>query len=287
MNQPAGKPLIFGGLTQCELDKAYDQDAWASNAAEVQGRIIVRSDDVARQTPPQSRRYGRAEQQVIDIFAPEVARNAPVFILIHGGAWRLAMRQAFYGAAPVLTTAGGILAVVGFACLPDVSMIGMADQIHQAVTWIAGEIGAFGGDRRNLHLVGHSSGAHLAAVALSSGLPAAPALRGGTLISGLYDLEPVLLSSRRHYIDLADDETIALSPIHRPNDFAGVTSIWWGSQESPEFKRQSQCLATALDGAGKLGPSGMLAGRNHFEMLEEIENPDSPIVKTMLAAAGR
>jgi len=277
---------VFAGLTQDELDRAYDQDHWAANAIEVQSRILALSDEIAREMPPQTRRYGPAEAQLIDIFAPKDADSAPVFIMIHGGGWRLSMRTGFYGSAPIITQAGCILAVVGFSCLPAISMAEMAEQIRQSILWIAAEIGAFGGDPGNLHLVGHSSGAHLAATVLTSDFGAATAgVRGGTLISGLYDLEPVMLSSRRHYIELTAPEADALSPIRHLDRFTGIGSVWWGSQESPEFSRQSRQFATALNNAGRLGGSTMLADRNHFEMLETLQHPQSPVIAAMLAAA--
>ncbi len=282
------RSTVFADLTQDELDRAYDQDHWAANAAEVQARIVARSRQVAGEMPPQTRRYGPAEQQYVDIFAPSCAKDAPVFILIHGGAWRLSMRAGFYSAAPSFTAAGCILAVVGFGCLPAISMVEMAEQIRQGVLWVASHIGAFGGDAANLHIVGHSSGAHLAAVTLTSDLGAAtPCIRGGTLISGLYDLEPVMLSSRRHYIDLTVAEAERLSPIRRLKDFTGVGSVWWGSHESPEFARQSAVFADALRDAGKLGGSARLEGRNHFEMLEALDDPKGPLIEAMIATARR
>ena len=281
-------PPVFADMTQEALDLAYDQDHWAANAAEVQGRIVARSYQVARAMPPQTRRYGASERQLVDIFAPADARGAPVFILVHGGAWLLSMREAFYGPAPAIMAAGCILVVVGFDCLPAVSMVRMVEQIGQAVLWVAAEIDAFGGNGRNVNLIGHSSGAHLAAAALTSDLGAAtPNMRQATLISGIYDLAPVMLSSRRHYIDLTDPQAAALSPIRHVDAFAGTASVWWGADESPEFKRQSQSFANALQMNSRLDQATVISGRNHFEMLEELDNPSSPIVEAMLSAAHR
>jgi arylformamidase len=280
-------PIVFGGMTQAELDRAYDQGAWASNAEAVQARIMARSRNVATWMLPRPRRYGPAAEQVIDIFAPPGVCNAPVFILIHGGGWRLAMRESFYGAAPRITGAGGILAVVGFQCLPDVTMSQMAEQIRQAILCISSEVGALGGDRRKLHIVGHSSGAHLAAVMMTADFgDGLPRLAGGTLISGMYDLEPVLLSSRRHYVALSPEEADALSPIRHVRNISCPVSVWWGSDESPEFQRQSQMFANAVKDAALLRQSAMLPGRNHFEMLEELDDPNSLIVKALLTDRG-
>jgi arylformamidase len=274
-------PAVFAGLTQEELDRAYDQAAWAANGLEIQERIAARSAAVAQSTPPLTRRYGLGDMQFIDLFVPAKADGAPVFILIHGGAWRLSMRQAFHGPAPTITAAGGILAIVGFDCIPTVRLPDMAGQIQDAIRWIGCEITAFGGDARNLHLIGHSSGAHLAAVMVAAGLPG---VRSATLISGLYELEPVMLSARRLYLGLTAEETEALSPIRHVGAISAKCSVWWGSGDSPEFKRQSEAFAEALRDTGHLTRAAMLPDRNHFEMLEELENPESPIVQAMLAA---
>jgi arylformamidase len=289
-SRAVGGAPVFNGLSQEELDRAYDQDAWAPDGLHIQTRILARSAEVARRTPPLSRRCGPGEKQVVDIFAPPAKiHDAPVFVMIHGGAWRLAMREAFYGPAPAIVAAGCILAVVGFECLPAVSMVEMAAQIRRALVWIGREIGEFGGNGRNLHLVGHSSGAHLAAAMMTtdwteSGLDPA-SLRGATLISGLYDLYPVMLSARGRYVQLTAAEVAALSPIRHLHRFAGSAFVAWGANESPEFKRQSQVFADALAGMGRLGAAALAPDQNHFEMLEALNDRDNPLTKAILAHA--
>jgi arylformamidase len=280
---------IFGSFSQQELDRAYDQAPWAPNAAEIQARILSRSAEVARLMPKLTRRYGPGENQLIDIFAPPGACNAPVFAMIHGGAWQLAMREAFYGPAPAFVAAGCILAVIGFDCLPAISLMEMTGQIRHALVWIGQEIGAMGGDGRNLHLVGHSSGAHLAAVMLTtdwSGHGLTPeTIRSAMLLSGLYDLHPVMLSARGLYLRLTPDETSLLSPMRHLHRLTTAVSIAWGTQESPEFRRQSEVFAAALHGMGRLKRSVVLSDLNHFEVLEALNDPDHLLTRAMLAEA--
>lgn len=280
----ARPPAVFAGLTQDELDRAYDQAAWAANGVEIQERIAARSAAIAQSMPPLTCRYGNCDTQSIDLFVPAKAVRAPIFIMIHGGAWRLSMRQAFYGPAPAITAAGGILAVVGFDCIPTVRLPDMAGQIQDAIRWVGRAIPAFGGDPGNLNLIGHSSGGHLAAAMVAAGLPG---VRNATLISGLYELEPVMLSARRLYLGLTAEEIEILSPIRHVNAIFARCSVWWGSGDSPEFKRQSEAFARTLRDTGRLEHAAMLPGRNHFEMLEELENPDSPMVSAMWAMARR
>jgi arylformamidase len=280
---------VFLGLSQQEIDRAYDQEVWAPNVAEVQARILTRSAEVARLTPPVTRRYGPADKQFVDIFAPAGARDAPVFIMIHGGAWRMAMREAFYGPAPAIISAGCVFAVVGFQCLPEISLPDMAGQIRAALAWIGREIAEFGGDGRNLRLIGHSSGAHLAAVMMTTdwtGLGLDPvSLRGATLLSGLYDLHPVMLSARVQYLKLSPDQETALSPMRQLSRLSAPVSIHWGDGESPEFQRQSRVFADAVTGMGLAAGAGVIQGRNHFEMLEALNDPEDPVVRAMLENA--
>jgi arylformamidase len=253
--EPSSSP-IFLDYSQESLDRAYDQDFWAADAEEIQARIFIKSIEVARQAPPRTMRYGSGEKQFVDIFAPAGANSAPVLIMIHGGAWRLAMREAFYGPAPAVMSAGCILVVV-----------------------------------ENLNLIGHSSGAHLAAVMLTTDWTAlnlpAPNIKGATLLSGLYDLYPVMLSARRRYIDLSSEQIEALSPMRNLNRVAGCVTIAWGSKDSPEFKRQSEVFAAALGGMGRLARPALVLDCNHFEILEALNDAEHPLTKTMLEDAQR
>src|SRR5262245_29963374 len=80
----------------------------------------------------------------------------------------------------------------------------MADQVRRAIAWVYKNAASFGGDANRLYVSGTSSGAHLAAVALTTdwrkdfGLPA-DMLKGGLCCSGMYDLHPVSLSARAGY----------------------------------------------------------------------------------------
>src|SRR4029450_11626211 len=86
----------------------------------------------------------------------------------------------------------------------------VAEQGRGAVAWVYRNARRFGGDPARLYVSGHSSGAHLAAVILTTDgprdfdLPAAIG-KGGLCSSGMYDLKPVRLSARSSYVKFADE----------------------------------------------------------------------------------
>ena len=78
----------------------------------------------------------------------------------------------------------------------------MAEQVRRAIVWVRENAASFGGDPERLYLSGHSSGAHLAAAALTM-LPRGT-VQGALLVSGMYDLRGPRLSSRSAYVKFDD-----------------------------------------------------------------------------------
>ncbi len=92
----------------------------------------------------------------------------------------------------------------------------MLDQLIRALRWtFDNQIRS--GRVEKILVSGHSSGAHMAALLAMQDWAAlgvdAAAFLGFVCINGSYDLEPVLLSSRRLYIDLSEAEARQMSPI--------------------------------------------------------------------------
>lgn len=137
-----------------------------------------------------------------------------------------------------------------------------------------------------MFLSGHSSGGHLAAVALTTdwqrdfGLPS-NIIKGGLCCSGLYDLYPVSLSARSNYVRLPPPVIEALSPIKYVRNLNAPVVVAYGTSETPEFQRQRE-FAAAVNGAGK--PITLLVGEgyNHFEMQETMGNPYGLVGRAVL-----
>ena len=154
----------------------------------------------------------------------------------------------------------------------------MADQVRRAVAWVYRNARSFGGDPDRLYVSGHSSGAHLAAVVLTSDwarehqLPA-DIVKGGLCSSGMYDLKAPRLSARSNYVKFTDESEQALSPQRHLDRLNAPIVVSHGTLESPEFQRQARDFAAAVGGAGK--PVKLLVGEdyNHFEIIETLGSP--------------
>src|SRR5215831_19483127 len=194
-----GPPVVLD-YDQTTLDAAYDQAAYAPNRDQLIKRRITESEAVRRRIgEPERVAYGPGEIERLDIYRSEHA-TAPVFIFIHGGAWRSGRSKDFATPAEMFRAAGVHYVVPDFAWVQDVggNLMVLANQVRRAIAWVYENIARFGGDPDRLYVGGQSSGGHLTAVALTTdwrqhfNLPA-DIIKGCMCISGMYDLEPVRL----------------------------------------------------------------------------------------------
>ena len=290
---PEKGPPVFLHYDQAALDAAYDQAAYAPNREQLIRRRIRDSELVRRHIgEPERAAYGPAEIERLDIYRTR-CEAAPVFVLIHGGAWRSRHSQDFARLAEMFLTAGALYVVPDFACVQDAggNLMVLADQVRRAVAWVYENIARFGGDPSRLYLGGQSSGGHLAAVALTTdwqqdfGLPA-DIIEGGLCISGMYDLVPVRLSARSRYVAFDNSTVAALSPIRHIDWLTAPLIVAYGTCETPEFQRQSREFAAAVEAAGK--QVRLLVGEhyNHFELPETLGNPYGLLGRAALEMMG-
>lgn len=257
---------VFLDYDQAALDAQYEQRVWAANAEEVIARYAKASDAARTHLgEPQTRRYGPSDAETLDIYGPMVAGCA--FVFVHGGAWRRQSKRESAFAAETILHAGLSYVALGFALLPAVTLDVMAAQVCRGIEWVHANVS------REILLCGHSSGAHLAACALTR----LGFVRHALLVSGIYDLRPVRLSSRNGYLRLDERLEHELSPIRHAGGIRCPVTVAWGEMESAEFARQSREFAAALKAPTLVG-----AGMNHFEVIEQLADPSSPLARAAL-----
>ena len=272
-------PLIWLDMDQKELDDAYDQSVYAPNQQLVAARRRLASEALLKRITPERAAYGPSEDEQLDIYRTH-RPNAPINIYVHGGAWRHGQAKEFAFPAEMFMNAGANFVVLDFVQVENAggSLMPMAQQVRSAVAWVYKNAARIGGDAERIYITGHSSGAHLSGCALVTDwqkdfdLPA-DLIKGGLLISGMYDLKPVRLSKRSQYVKFTDEIEQALSSQRHLDKLNAPIIVAYGTQETPEFQRQNREFAAAVKAAGK--PVELIVGEglNHFEMQETLGNP--------------
>ena len=273
-------PAVFLDYDQIELDAAYDQAVyqpnilqlnkrWASNSARTRARI----------GEPLRRAYGDTAIEQLDIFRTDEP-NTPIFIFIHGGAWIRGEAKSYAAPAEMFIHAGAHYVVPDFINVGDAggSLFPMAEQVRRSIAWVYRNAASFGGDPARIYIGGQSSGAHLAAVALTTDwrgefdLPA-DIVKGGLCTSGMYELAPVRLSARANYVKFTDDMVEQLSPIRHLDRLSAPLIVSYATYETPEFIRQAKEFAAAVRDAGKLHELIVAENYSHLELPETLCNP--------------
>ncbi len=286
-------PPVFLDYDQIELDAAYDQAVYQPNILQLNRRWASNSARTrARMREPLRRAYGDSAIEQLDIFRTD-KHNAAVFVFIHGGAWIRGDANSYAAPAEMFTRAGAHYVVPDFINVADAggSLFPMAEQVCRAIAWVWRNAASFGGDPDRLYIGGQSSGAHLAAVALTTdwqrehGLPA-NVVKGGLCTSGMYELTPVRLSARANYVKFTDEMVEALSPIRHLDRLGAPLVVSYGTYETPEFIRQAKEFAAAVRDAGKLRELIVAENYSHLELPETLCNPYGVLGDAVLKMMG-
>lgn len=229
--------------------------------------------------------YGPHPRQQVDIYAPtDAVDDLPVVLFVHGGGWTMGNRRYVQSKPLHFTNTGTIFASAGYRLVPDVTVEDQAKDVGAAVQALVGQASAIGVDPRRIVLMGHSAGAHLAALVGTDPQYAGDAfdaIRGVILLDGGgYDIAKYMNEAGPRSWEVYNaafgntpDRHAALSPI---------THV--GGQDAPHWlalyvehrditRAQSQDLVNALIEAGAMASALPIADTNHSRMKRELGTP--------------
>jgi arylformamidase len=276
---------MTGNLDSAAIDAEYDPerrvtsrqpfiDWYVRESAKARARLDCRLD-----VP-----YGPTAPETLDIF-PSSAPGSPVVIYIHGGYWRALSSKEFSFVASGLVPHGITVAVMNYALCPSVAIADITRQSHAAVAWLAENAGQFSGDPATIVALGHSAGGQQVGMLLSSSgeTPrASSAIKGGISISGVFDLLPLRKSWLQPTLKLTEESAAAQSPLLKIPKHAAPLLVSVGGDESAAFLAQSQDYLAAWRAAGLAGDYVPQPGRNHYEAVYGLADPESALIRSVI-----
>lgn len=232
-------------------------------------------------------RYGAGERTTLDVFPARRPQTAPIHIFIHGGFWQDLSKDYAAFPAPAFVAAGSAFVAVNYTLAPQATLAQIVGEIRAAYRWVRDNAARFGGDGDNIVVSGHSAGAYLAAALIATdGAAAMAGLRGLSLISGVFELQPI----RRCYVNdalgLKNSDIPALDILASAPAQDVPVHIFVGADETPEFRRQSAALHDAWSARLTDCSTAALAGRDHFDILCDLSFPTGAIHRDALTLAG-
>jgi acetyl esterase/lipase len=171
---------------------------------------VSRKMEVASNLP-----YGTEDRQVLDVYTRQDVPSKGVVVFVHGGYWDTGSKNDYPFLADSLTEQGFTTVVVNYRLVPTVTFPSYVEDVALAVKWTTKNIIEYGGNAENIFLMGHSAGAHIAALAAfderylqNVGL-SNKELSGFIGFAGPYDFLPVAADDVRSIAALGATETYA------------------------------------------------------------------------------
>lgn len=219
--------------------------------------------------------YGPADRQRFDLFLP-VGNPVGLVVFIHGGYWKAFDRTSWSHLAAGPVGRGWVVAMPSYTLAPVARITEITHEIAAAVTAAAKMVAG------PVVVTGHSAGGHLAARMRCADVPLAAGVAGRLArivpISPLSDLRPLMRTAMNTDLRLDVAEARDESPVLHSRLHDIETVVWVGAEERPAFLDQARWLAdTWPQTALQVAP-----GRHHFDVIEELAQSDSPLVRALL-----
>ena len=257
-------------MNHTELERQYSPSSCVDNFDELIVEYTSKSKEVEEITDVRKNLQYGADHELLDLF-PVDDKGAPLLIFIHGGYWQALSKNDSNFPGYDLQKRGVAYATLDYTIAPEGNITSMIDQCVKAVLWLYAHASDLGFSKDRIFLSGSSAGAHLATMTILKINKNQPNLiSGALLLSGVYDLEPLIDTYINDPLYLTTESSYILSPLNGDLSLMPKSLISWGENETSEFKRQSKEMANKLKDLGLGNLDFEMKGRNHFDIVHDL-----------------
>ena len=245
--------------------------------------------------------YGNDAAQRLDLRIP-ATKGFETLIFVHGGSLTSGDKadSDYTHVCDSFPPVGIACANVNYRLGPQHSWPTQAEDVASAIAWVRNNIGAHGGDPRNLFLLGHSSGAMLVALVGSddhylakNGMTPSD-LRGVMPMGSIMwddELEQAIAQRGRDMIAqnfVRDPDNRMFGSLERYEDHWPIHHVHAGlppflfliaeaEQEQPPVLRTDAKFVDDARKSGNQADYKVFAGRKHYTMVRQLHNPGDAV----------
>lgn len=215
----------------------------------------------------------------LDVYRPLHARNAPVVVFFYGGSWKSGRRQWYRWVGQALAHRGLVVVIPDYRKWPQVKLEGFMRDAARAVAWTRSHASDYGGNPHALFVMGHSAGAHIAALlATDARWLAAEGLHPRDLagmigLAGPYDFLPLTDATFIDMFGHTHAEQLRSQPVHFVDGDEPPMLLLQGEADNTVEPRNARSLAAALRGQGEPVTMKMYPGIGHVGILMALSRP--------------
>jgi acetyl esterase/lipase len=235
--------------------------------------------------------YGNDARQAIDFYRSKQGASAPLIVFIHGGGWSMGDKRQASGEKPAHFTAGGYaFASINYRLVPAATVEQQAADIASAIDTLRYRAADLGIDADRIALMGHSAGAHLAALVATdpnylkaADVPMA-AVKAVILLDGAgYDVARQMTSdgplARQIYQAAFGDDPqrqARLSPLRHAAAPNAASWLALHVAERAASAQQSEALVLALRDSGAEAEALPIANSSHRDLNQNLGKAGDP-----------
>ena len=279
---------LYRGFDQEELDTQYRAtgtvpsldpflEAYADGSTEAKIELDYAADI----------QFGPGDEETLDLFPVPGKSDAPLFVFIHGGYWRMLSKNESSFMAPNLVNEGVAVAAINYTLVPPANIDQIVAECRRSVEWLYKNGATHGIDPNRIYVGGSSAGGHLTGMMVAGGwqedlgLPT-DMVKGGLPISGLLDMEPITQCFVNDWMRMSLEDGLRNSPDRNLPDIGCPLIVAVGEEETDEFKRQSRDFTELWQSKGWPAEYLECTGLNHFNVPMELCKPDSSMTQKLL-----
>ncbi len=152
---PKLKSTIFAGLATIALVSGVLVDARGVRRGGGAEKVVPGAVTIS---------YGSDPKQVLDVYPRSGITKAPILMFVHGGGWAIGKRQNTDVLPDYAARHGMLLVSIDYRLVPAVTAKECTEDTAAAIAKVRAIAVKNGGDPNRIFVVGHSAGAHLAAL---------------------------------------------------------------------------------------------------------------------------
>lgn len=228
----------------------------------------------------------------IDVYrASDAPAHAPLILFFYGGTWRYGQREWYRFVGESLADHGFVVMIPDYRTAPDFVWPSFVEDAARAAAFAKQQAARFGADPNRMFLMGHSAGAHIAALlATDAHRLSAVGLRPRDFrafigLAGPYDFLPIW-NPRMKEVFPDDGHLEETQPIHFVDGDEPPMLLLRGDQDFIVQPRHNQAMAAMLATVGVAAEVKTYPGVGHSRIVTALardRDEIAPVLKDVVA----
>ena len=224
--------------------------------------------------------YASGPRHGLDVYQPAgTATKRPVAIFFYGGSWEEGAKADYRFVGAALANRGIVTIIPDYRVYPQVLFPAFLRDGAQAVRWAREHAAEFGGDPDRIMLIGHSAGAHIAAMLTLDkqwladvGLDSRRDIKGMVGLAGPYDFLPIKSETLKKIFG-PEAERAKTQPINFVDGRAAPVLLAAGTGDTTVDPANSSRLAARIQARGGQATLKLYPGVGHTAIIGAFGAP--------------